>query len=365
MKKNVRKKSIPTNNELLKSPTGIKGFDEITEGGLPKNRNTLVSGNAGSGKTLLGIDFLIKGVTDYNEPGVLISFEETEDDVYKDVAAINMDLQGLVSRKKILFEHVVLERTMRVKMIVANWKMNMEYYQGIDLFKEVINRIGSDFKGQHEIIVCCPFIHLHALVELSKSHVNVSVGAQNIYQETSGAYTGEISASMVKSTGAQYIIIGHSERRKYFGETNELVAKKITLALKSFLNPIICIGETLQERNVKKQFEVIERQLTEGTFQLAEDEFSRLVIAYEPIWAIGSGLTATAAQAQEIHSFIRKKIAEKYSRAIADNITILYGGSCTSENANELFAEADIDGGLIGGASLKARDFVDIVLALG
>jgi triosephosphate isomerase len=169
---------------------------------------------------------------------------------------------------------------------------------------------------------------------------------------------------MVKSTGAQYIIIGHSERRKYFGETNELVAQKIKLALKNSLKPIICIGETLQQRNAAQQFEVIKQQLSEGTFQLAEDEFSHLVIAYEPIWAIGSGLTASAAQAQEVHNFIRKKIAEKYSGIIADNTTILYGGSCTRDNASELFAAADIDGGLIGGASLKARDFVDIILAL-
>jgi triosephosphate isomerase len=253
---------------------------------------------------------------------------------------------------------------MRVKMIAANWKMNMEYCQGIDLFKDVINMIGSDVKGEQEIVVCSPFIHLRALVELSKDHEKVSVGAQNIYQEVSGAYTGEISASMVKSTGAQYIIIGHSERRKYFGETNELVGQKIKLALKNSLKPIICIGETLQQRNAAQQFEVIKQQLSEGTFQLAEDEFSHLVIAYEPIWAIGSGLTASATQAQEVHSFIRKKIAEKYSVTTADNTTILYGGSCTSENANELFAAADIDGGLIGGASLKARDFVDIILAL-
>jgi triosephosphate isomerase len=253
---------------------------------------------------------------------------------------------------------------MRVKMIAANWKMNMEYYQGIDLFKDVINWIGSNIKGNQEIVVCSPFIHLRALVELSKDHEKVSVGAQNIYQEVSGAYTGEISASMVKSTGAQYIIIGHSERRKYFGETNELVGQKIKLALKNSLKPIICIGETLQQRNAAQQFEVIKQQLSEGTFQLAEDEFSHLVIAYEPIWAIGSGLTASAAQAQEVHNFIRKKIAEKYSGIIADNTTILYGGSCTRDNASELFAAADIDGGLIGGASLKARDFVDIILAL-
>lgn len=253
---------------------------------------------------------------------------------------------------------------MRVKMIAANWKMNMGYYQGIDLFKDVIKMISSDVQGNRETVICSPFIHLHVLVELSKGLAKVSVGAQNIYQEASGAYTGEVSASMVQSTGTQYIIIGHSERRKYFGETNELVAKKIKLALENALKPIICIGETLQERNAAQQFEVIERQLSEGTFQLAEDEFGRLVIAYEPIWAIGSGLTATAAQAQEVHSFIRKKIAEKYSEATADNTTILYGGSCTSKNAGELFAEADIDGGLIGGASLKARDFVDIILAL-
>jgi triosephosphate isomerase len=253
---------------------------------------------------------------------------------------------------------------MRVKMIAANWKMNMDYKHGIALFKDVINRLGPNVKGDHEVVVCSSFIHLHALIELSKSHANVSIGAQNIYQEAFGAYTGEVSASMVKSTGAQYVIIGHSERRKYFGETNELVVKKIELALKNSLNPIICIGETLQERNTAQQFDVIERQLSEGTFQLAKDEFSCLKIAYEPVWAIGSGLTATAAQAEEVHSFIRKKIAEKYSVTTADNTTILYGGSCTSENANELFAEADIDGGLIGGASLKARDFLDIIMAL-
>lgn len=248
-------------------------------------------------------------------------------------------------------------------MIAANWKMNMGYHQGIDLFQDVINMLGSNIKADQEIVVCSPFIHLHALVELSKNLAKVSVGAQNIYQEASGAYTGEISAGMVKSTGAQFIIIGHSERRKYFEETNELVEKKIKLALKNSLKPIVCIGETLQERNAAQQFEVIEQQLSKGTFELDEDEFRRLIIAYEPVWAIGSGLTATAVQAQEVHGFIRKKIAEKYSEATADSTTILYGGSCTSKNARELFAEADIDGGLIGGASLKARDFVDIIFA--
>ena len=252
----------------------------------------------------------------------------------------------------------------RIKMIAANWKMNMGYNQGIDLFTDVIKRLKSDFKGNQEIVVCSPFIHLPALVQLAKDLAKVSIGAQNIYQEAAGAYTGEISASMIKSTGAQCVIIGHSERRKYFGETNELVAKKIKLALENDLKPIICVGETLQERTAAQQFEVIERQLSKGTFQLNEAEFRQLTVAYEPIWAIGSGLTATAAQAQEVHSFIRKKIAERYSMATADNATLLYGGSCTSRNAHELFAQADIDGGLIGGASLIAKDFVAIILAL-
>ncbi len=211
------------------------------------------------------------------------------------------------------------------------------------------------------VVVCSPFIHLHSLAQLAKGYSKISMGAQNAHQAESGAYTGEISAKMIHSTGAEYVILGHSERRQYFGESNELLAKKTDTALKNSLKPIFCIGETLQEREAGKHFDVIKTQLAEGIFHLDAAQFSKLVIAYEPVWAIGTGVTATSAQAQEIHVFIRKEIAAKYGQEVADNTTILYGGSCNPKNAGELFAQADIDGGLIGGASLKSRDFIDIV----
>jgi triosephosphate isomerase len=250
---------------------------------------------------------------------------------------------------------------MRKKIVAGNWKMNLDYTEGLTLFSEVINMIKDEVSGEQHAVVCSPFIHLHSLAQLAKGYNKVSVGAQNAHQAESGAYTGEISAKMIYSVGAAYVILGHSERRQYFGETNELLAKKTDTALKNQLKPIFCIGETLQEREAEKHFDIIKQQLVEGVFHLDEAEFSKLVIAYEPVWAIGTGVTASAEQAQEIHAFIRKEIAAKYSEAIADDITILYGGSCNPKNAPELFAKADIDGGLIGGASLKSRDFVDIL----
>ena len=176
-----------------------------------------------------------------------------------------------------------------------------------------------------------------------------------------GAYTGEISAKMIKSVGAQYVILGHSERRQYFAETNALLAKKTDIVLSHGLKPIFCIGETLAEREANQHFAIIKSQLEEGVFHLAAEEFSKLVLAYEPVWAIGTGVTASSAQAQEIHAFIRAEISAKYGKDVAEGITILYGGSCNPKNAPELFAQPDIDGGLIGGASLKSRDFVDIL----
>ncbi|HUZ61010.1 MAG TPA: triose-phosphate isomerase [Hanamia sp.] len=252
---------------------------------------------------------------------------------------------------------------MRKKVIAANWKMNEEYYEGLTLFTEVINIINDEVTGEQEIIVCCPFIHLHSLAELSKGYSKISVGAQNLHQAECGAFTGEISAAMIRSTGAEYVIVGHSERRKYFNETDKLVAQKTDTALKNLLKPIVCIGETKKEREANEQYDVLKRQLVEGIFHLNKTDFNRLIIAYEPIWAIGTGVTASPAQAQEIHKFIRQEIAVKYSREIADEMTILYGGSCNSENAATLFSQADIDGGLIGGASLKSRDFVSIIKA--
>lgn len=250
---------------------------------------------------------------------------------------------------------------MRKKIVAGNWKMNNDYEEGLSLFSEIVNMVHDEVTGKQQVVVCSPFIHLHSLVQLAKGYSKISVGAQNAHQAESGAYTGEISAKMVHSTGAEYVILGHSERRQYFGETNELLAKKVDTALKNSLKPIFCIGETLQEREAKQHFDVIKKQLEEGVFHLDAIQFGQLVLAYEPVWAIGTGVTATSAQAQEVHAFIRKELAAKYGQEVADNTTILYGGSCNPKNAGELFAQPDIDGGLIGGASLKSRDFLDIV----
>lgn len=250
---------------------------------------------------------------------------------------------------------------MRKKIVAGNWKMNLDYNEGLSLFSEIINMFKDEATGKQQAVICSPFIHLHSLAQLAKGYTNIAVGAQNAHQAESGAYTGETSAKMIKSVGAEYVILGHSERRQYFGESNELLAKKTDTALKNDLKPIFCIGETLQEREANQHFDIIKSQLVEGVFHLNETEFAKLVIAYEPVWAIGTGVTASSEQAQEIHAFIRKEIAAKYNQQVADATTILYGGSCNPKNAPELFAQPDIDGGLIGGASLKSRDFIDIV----
>lgn len=250
---------------------------------------------------------------------------------------------------------------MRKNIVAGNWKMNLDYEQGVSLFSEIVNMVKDEVVGNQEVIVCSPAIHLHSIASLATG--KVSVGAQNIHQAASGAYTGEISAPQVKSTGAQYVILGHSERRAYFGETDELLAEKVDAALAHDLKPIFCIGETKEEREEGRFFDVIQEQLEKGAFHLSEQAFEKVVLAYEPVWAIGTGLTASPEQAQEVHAFIRKTIADRYNQALADRTTILYGGSCNPKNAKELFSQADIDGGLIGGASLKSRDFVDIVKA--
>ncbi len=252
---------------------------------------------------------------------------------------------------------------MRKKIVAGNWKMNMDYTSGLSLFSEVLNMVNDEVRGDQEVVVCPPSLFVYSLAQLAKQNSRVSVGAQNSHQADSGAYTGEISASQIKSAGAEYVILGHSERRQYFGETNELLAKKTDAVLKNGLKPIFCIGETLEERNQNIHFSLIKEQLEQGVFHLSADEFAKVVLAYEPVWAIGTGLTATPEQAQEIHAFIRKEIAAKYGQEAADATTILYGGSCNAKNAPELFSQADIDGGLIGGASLKSRDFTDIIKA--
>ena len=250
---------------------------------------------------------------------------------------------------------------MRKKIVAGNWKMNLDYANGISLFSEIVNMVRDEKKGDQIAIICSPYIHLNSLAKLGGDVVKI--GAQNCHQNDSGAYTGEISATMIKSVGCEYVIIGHSERRQYFAESNELLAQKAVKVLENELTPIFCIGETLDERNNGSYFDVLKTQLEQGVFGLSADDFSKIVIAYEPVWAIGTGLTATSEQAQEVHAYIRKEIAAKYNTEIAEDTIILYGGSCNPKNAAELFAQPDIDGGLIGGASLKSRDFVDIVKA--
>jgi len=250
---------------------------------------------------------------------------------------------------------------MRKKVVAGNWKMNQEFSAGIGLFSEIVNMVKDEVRGNQQVIVCPPYIHLNALAQLAKGVSNVAIGAQNCHQAVSGAYTGEISAQMIASVGAEYVILGHSERRQYFAEDETLLVQKLDAVFAAGLKPIYCIGETQEERESERHFEVIERQLKEGIFQVADDQFTQTLIAYEPVWAIGTGLTASPEQAQEVHAFIREQIARHYSQEIAENTTILYGGSCNPKNAAELFAQADIDGGLIGGASLKSRDFTDII----
>jgi triosephosphate isomerase len=253
---------------------------------------------------------------------------------------------------------------MRKKIVAGNWKMNLELEQGIQLFNEIQNLVNEEVSGNQEVIICPPYIHLSSLSHALNVGAKLSIGAQNCHHADSGAFTGEVSASIIASTGAGYILIGHSERRLYFSESNSLLAQKLDAVLKNGLSPIFCIGETLEQRNGGTYFDVIKEQISEASFHLQENDYGKMVLAYEPVWAIGTGLTASPEQAQEIHSFIRNLLSDKYGQALAENMTILYGGSCNPKNATELFSQPDIDGGLIGGASLKARDFVDIIKAL-
>lgn len=237
--------------------------------------------------------------------------------------------------------------------------MNKTLQEGIALAKE-LNEVLANEKPNCDVIICTPFIHLASVTPLVDP-AKIGVGAENCADKESGAFTGEVSAAMVASTGAKYVILGHSERRAYYHETIETLATKVRLALDNGLTPIFCVGEVLEEREAGKQNEVVHEQLAGSLFDLSAEDFSKIVIAYEPVWAIGTGKTATAAQAQEMHAFIRKAIADKYGKEVADNTSILYGGSCKASNAKELFANPDVDGGLIGGASLKAADFKGII----
>ena len=251
------------------------------------------------------------------------------------------------------------KKIMRKKIVAGNWKMNMNLQDGIALAKELNETLKAD-KPNCGVVICTPFIHLASIAQFLDQDI-IGLGAENCADKEKGAYTGEVSAEMVKSTGAQYVILGHSERREYYKETPEILKEKVLLAQKNDLKVIFCIGESLEEREAGKQNEVVKAELEGSVFNLSEEDFRKIVIAYEPIWAIGTGKTATAEQAEEIHAYIRSIIAEKYGQAVADDTTILYGGSCKASNAPELFAKPDIDGGLIGGASLKAADFKGII----
>ena len=246
---------------------------------------------------------------------------------------------------------------MRKKIVAGNWKMNTTLSEGIELAREV-NKLVENNPTNVTVIVAPPFIHL---AEIKKLITRVYLSAQNCASESRGAYTGEVSVEMIKSTGAQYVIIGHSERRSYFKEDNETLLKKTKLALDQELIPIFCCGEQLSEREAGKHFTTVKKQLDETIFRFDEKQFRKIVVAYEPVWAIGTGVNATPEQAQEMHRFIRELITKKFNEQVAEETTILYGGSCKPSNAKELFNNPDVDGGLIGGASLQANDFMGII----
>ena len=248
---------------------------------------------------------------------------------------------------------------MRKNIVAGNWKMNCTLSEGQKLASEVIHMVEDEVNNDAQVILIPPFIHLTSIHTLIGSS-NVLLGAQNCHQSESGAYTGEVSASMLISAGASHVILGHSERREYFGETNELLADKVKFALENNLTPIFCCGEKLEVREANGHEALVGEQVAKALFGLTAEEIQKVVIAYEPVWAIGTGVTASAEQAQEMHAFIRNQIASNYSQDVADEISILYGGSVKPENAKEIFSQPDVDGGLIGGASLKSRDFTNI-----
>ena len=246
---------------------------------------------------------------------------------------------------------------MRKKIVAGNWKMNTLPAEGVELAKGVVAGRGEGCSCVN-FIVCPPFTHLSMVAEALKGS-DIELGAQNCAAEAKGAYTGEVAASMLAALGCKYVILGHSERRQYYGETSATLNKKMEQAYANNLTPIYCVGENLEEREAEKHFDVVKAQIEEVVYNLTEEQFKNLVIAYEPVWAIGTGKTATAEQAQEIHAYIRKVLADKFGAAAAE-CPILYGGSCKPSNAAEIFAKEDVDGGLIGGAALKAEDFLAI-----
>ena len=258
-----------------------------------------------------------------------------------------------------IFNLFKTEKKMRKKIVAGNWKMNMNLQDGVALAKEINEALVAE-KPNCDVVICTPFIHLASVAQVLDSKV-VGLGAENCADKAKGAFTGEVSAEMVKSTGAQYVILGHSERRQYYGETAEILKEKVDLALANGLKILFCCGETLEEREAEKQNEVVKAELEGSVFHLDAEAWKNIIIAYEPIWAIGTGKTATSDQAEEMLAYIRSTVAEKYGAEAAEETSILYGGSCKASNAPELFSKPNIDGGLIGGASLKCADFKGII----
>lgn len=251
---------------------------------------------------------------------------------------------------------------MRTKIVAGNWKMNLDFTEAEELLTGISEQLEAEGLPDVTVVICPPAVYLEMANDFAEDG-GFYTGAQNLSDKTSGAYTGEISATMIQSVGADFVIVGHSERRAYFNETDELLKAKVHQAIRHDLVPIFCCGEVLEERNNGSHFEVVKRQLDISLFDLSEEDFGSVVIAYEPVWAIGTGVTASPDQAQEMHAYIRKLVAEKYGQEVAEETTILYGGSCNEKNAAELFGQADVDGGLIGGASLKVDSFIGIIKA--
>ena len=250
---------------------------------------------------------------------------------------------------------------MRQKIVAGNWKMNKTLEEGQKLTSEIVQMVNDEVIGDVKAIIAAPYIHLATLAGLINDSPKVAIASQNVSQHVSGAYTGQISCDMLKSVGVQYVILGHSERRQYNHEDNALLKAKVDTVLAADLLPIFCCGESLNIREANDHFDFVCNQLSESLFHLDASTFGKVVIAYEPIWAIGTGVTASSDQAQEMHAAVRAHISKQYGEEIAQSTSILYGGSCKPSNAKELFACEDVDGGLIGGASLQSRDFVDIV----
>jgi triosephosphate isomerase (TIM) len=253
---------------------------------------------------------------------------------------------------------------MRKKIVAGNWKMNLLKDEAQALTAEILGMLHDEELRDVNVILFPPFIYINTLINQVAGEKRISIGAQNCSDKNSGAYTGEVAAAMLKSVGCKYVLVGHSERRSYYNESNEILIEKTNQVLSNQMTPVFCFGETLKDRESGNHFELIKSQLTETVFKLSSEEFSKIILAYEPVWAIGTGVTASPAQAQEIHFYVRNLIQDHFNESIANNTTILYGGSCNDQNAKELFSLDDVDGGLIGGASLKSRSFINIIKEL-